>query len=402
MSNGRATHRNEKYTMSDVHFWKITLCLGIGSFFTFAAMYAVQPLLPVFVNEFSVSPSEASLTLSLTIIGLIIGLIILGILSDRMGRTVFIKLSLFGSVIPFFIMPLADSFLILLGLRLLQGFALAGLPAASLAYISEEIEQRSAGVATGLYISSNALGGMIGRVMTGYLTDHFSWQTAFFALAVVGIVIVVAVYVMLPKSRFFQPSHLPFAKDMEGFLFHLKNPTLLLVFGLGVVLQFSFSGIWTYLPFYLQDPPFSLSIEAISYMFFAYGFGIIVSPIAGWLAGHLGLSRVRMAGVFILTIGIVFTISSSLLFIVIGLCVLCLGFFTAHSLTAASVSEYATHHKGSATSLYLVSYYIGVTFGSSALGPLWGSAGWSGVVLLTAIVPVVYVMIVKVFERAKV
>src|SRR5699024_6440138 len=83
-----------------------------------------------------------------------------------------------------------------------------------------EIEQRSAGVATGLYISSNALGGMIGRVMTGYLTDHFSWQTAFFALAVVGIVIVVAVYVMLPKSRFFQPSHLPFDKDMEGFSFN--------------------------------------------------------------------------------------------------------------------------------------------------------------------------------------
>src|SRR5699024_5669337 len=120
------------------HFWKITLCLGIGSFFTFASMYAVQPLLPVFVNEFSVSPSEASLTLSLTIIGLIIGLIILGILSDRMGRTVFIKLSLFGSVIPFFIMPLADSFLILLGLRLLQGFALAGLPAASLAILAKK------------------------------------------------------------------------------------------------------------------------------------------------------------------------------------------------------------------------------------------------------------------------
>src|SRR5699024_7783244 len=105
-------------------------------------------------------------------------------------------------------------------------------------------------------------------------------------------------------------------------------------------------------------------------------------------------------GVFILTIGIVFTISSSLLFIVIGLCVLCLGFFTAHSLTAASVSEYATHHKGSATSLYLVSYYIGVTLGSCALGPLWGSAGW--IVILIAIVAVVYVMIDKMFERAKV
>src|SRR5699024_6000617 len=161
--------------MSDVHFWKITLCLGIGSFFTFAAMYAVQPLLPVFVNEFSVSPSEASLTLSLTIIGLIIGLIILGILSDRIGRTVFIKLSFFGSLIPFFFLPLADSFSLLLALPLLRGFASAGLPAASLAYLREEFEQRSAGVATGLYISSNALGGMLGRVLTGFSPGPFSW-----------------------------------------------------------------------------------------------------------------------------------------------------------------------------------------------------------------------------------
>src|SRR5699024_12178941 len=101
-----------------------------------------------------------------------------------------------------------------------------------------------------------------------------------FGLVLFVICVFLVLYFMLPKSRCFQPSHLPFAKDMEGFLFHLKNPTLLLVFGLGVVLQFSFSRIWTYLPFYLQDPPFSLSIEAISYMFFAYGFGIIVSPIA--------------------------------------------------------------------------------------------------------------------------
>lgn len=136
-------------------------------------------------------------------------------------------------------------------------------------------------------------------------------------------------------------------------------------------------------------------------MFFAYGFGIIVSPVAGWLAAHLGLSRVRMAGVFVLSIGVSLTLGSSLLFIILGLSFLCLGFFTAHSLTAASVSEYATHHKGSATSLYLVAYYIGVTLGSSALGPLWSVAGWMGIVLMTAIVPVVYVVIVKAFDRVR-
>ncbi|GGB60120.1 MFS transporter [Virgibacillus dakarensis] len=386
------------YTIKDSYFWKITVSLALASFFVFASMYAVQPLLPVFVDAFGVSVSTSSLSLSLTIIGLIVGLIVLGFLSDRSGRTIFIKFSLIGSVIPFFLIPLTHSFILLLFLRLLQGFALAGLPAASLAYLNEEIDKRSVGVATALYISSNALGGMVGRVLTGFITDHYSWETAFYFLAVAGLVILLAVFMLLPKSRFFEPSNLSFSRDIEAFLFHLKNPSLLLVFGLGIVLQFSFTGIWTYLPFHLQGEPFSLSLQAVSNMFFAYGLGVVGSPLAGWLAGNLGLRRIRIFGILTLAVGLFLTLSNSVVVIVIGLCVACLGFFTAHSLTAASVTEQATHHKGSASSLYLVAYYIGVALGSSALGPVWLHTGWKGLVLLTGILPVVYLIFVMVVQ----
>ncbi|MBP1971204.1 YNFM family putative membrane transporter [Virgibacillus natechei] len=388
-------NQSKKYTIRDAYFWKITISLALASFFVFACMYAVQPLLPVFVEEFGVSVSESSLALSMTIVGIIIGLIVLGFYSDRMGRTMFIKLSLAGSVIPFLILPIVDSFYILVVLRFIQGFALAGLPAASLAYLSEEIDRRSVGVAIGLYISSNALGGMVGRVFTGYITDHYSWEMAFYSLAIVGLAILVVVLLMLPKSRFFQSSDLTFRKDIEGFLFHLRNPALLVVFGLGIVLQFAFTGVWTYLPFHLLAEPYSLSLEAISYTFLAYGLGVIGSPLAGWLAGKFGLSKIRIVGVMLLTIGICLTLSPSLILIVIGLCVSCLGFFTAHSLTATSVGEQATHHKGSAASLYLVSYYIGVALGSSALGPLWDAAGWAGLVIFTALLPVTYLLFIK-------
>ncbi|MBM7600501.1 YNFM family putative membrane transporter [Virgibacillus halotolerans] len=387
--------QQDMYTIRDFYFWKITISLALASLFIFACMYSVQPLLPVFVDEFEVSVSEASLALSMTIVGLIIGLIVLGFLSDRMGRGMFVKLSLVGSILPFIVIPMIDSFAVLVILRFVQGFALAGLPAASLAYLSEEIDRKSVGVATALYISSNALGGMIGRVLTGYITDHYSWEMAFYFLAVAGVVILGAVCVMLPKSRYFQSSNLPFRKDIDGFLFHLKNPALILVFGLGIVLQFSFTGIWTYLPFHLQNEPFSLSLQAISYMFFAYGLGVVGSPIAGWLAGHYGLKRIRVIGIIILSIGIFLTLSASILFIVIGLCVTCLGFFTAHSLTATAVSEGATHHKGSASSLYLVAYYIGVALGSSMIGPLWGIAGWTGIVLLTGALPLIYLLFIQ-------
>lgn len=388
-----------KYSMKDFYFWKITMSLAMASFFIFASMYAVQPLLPVFVDQFGVAVSTSSLSLSLTIIGLIIGLVVLGFFSDRNGRTFYIKFALVGSIIPFFLIPLMDSFIMLLILRLIQGFALAGLPAASLAYISEEIDKRSASVAVALYISSNALGGMMGRVLTGYITDHYSWETAFYFLASIGVVILIAVFVMLPKSNRFEASNLSFSRDIEGFLFHVKNPALLLVFGLGIVLQFSFTGLWTYLPFYLEGPPFSLSLQVISYTFFAYGVGVVGSPFAGWLAGKFGLRIVRIIGIITFGIGIFLTLSNSFLVLVIGLCVSCLGFFTAHSLSAASVSEQATHHKGSASSLYLVSYYVGVACGSTAIGPLYSAVGWTGLVIVAGSLPIIYIIFVTIVKR---
>ncbi|RLL46682.1 MFS transporter [Oceanobacillus piezotolerans] len=389
----------EKYTIGDFYFWKITISLAFASFFVFAAMYVVQPLLPVFVEEFGISINTASYSLSLTIIGLIIGLILLGFFSDRIGRTIFIKFSLIGSVIPFFLLPLIDSFWFILVGRLVQGFALAGLPAASIAYLNEEMDRRSVGVATALYISSNALGGMAGRVITGYIADQYSWENAFYFFGILGFVLIFAVLFTLPKSHNFEPTNETFRKDIEGFFFHLKNPSLVLVIGMGIVLQLSFTGIWTYLPFHLEGEPFTLSLEAISYMYFAYALGIVGSPIAGWFSGRFGLNSVRNAGIFTMVVGIFATFSQSLVVIIIGLCVLCLGFFMAHSLTATSVGEKATHHKGSASSLYLVAYYIGVTLGSSAISPVWEGAGWHGVLLLTGILPIAYLLFVNLMLR---
>ncbi len=58
--------------------------------------------MPIFTQEFDVSVSSSGLSLSLTVLGLIIGLIVIGFISDRGGRTAFIKLSLLGTILPLF------------------------------------------------------------------------------------------------------------------------------------------------------------------------------------------------------------------------------------------------------------------------------------------------------------
>ncbi|MEF3329155.1 MFS transporter [Oceanobacillus oncorhynchi] len=388
-----------KYNKKDFYFWKITLCLAAASFFIFASLYVVQPLAPLFVRDFNVSVSEATLPLSVNVFGLILGLIILGFYSDRIGRVPLIKCSLIISVIPFLLIPMTDSFTFFILMRFIQGFAMAGLPAASLAYINEEIDRSSIGIATALYIASNAFGGMVGRFLASFLAEEQAWQTIFYIFAGIGLIIAIAVILFLPKSQFFERSYLPFQKDIEGMLFHIKSPVMLLFFGMGIIFQVSFTSVWTYLPFYLEGEPFSLSSQAISYTFLAYGFGVVGAPIAGWLASSLGLNRVRIAGIIVLSAGILMTGIVSFPWIIAGLCVICLGFFTAHSLTATFVTEQAAHHKGSASSLYLVSYYIGVAFGSTAVGPVWNQAGWHAIVWLAGILPVAYLVIVTMVQK---
>ena len=63
-------------------FRRVTLALTAAGFSTFAVLYCVQPLLPVFTAKFHVSPAESSLALSLSTGLLGIGLLIAGPLSD--------------------------------------------------------------------------------------------------------------------------------------------------------------------------------------------------------------------------------------------------------------------------------------------------------------------------------
>lgn len=76
---------HEGYSIREVQFWRIVLSLGFASLYIFAAMYAFQPLLPLFKEEFSISVSYASLSMSASTVGLILGLIILGFFRIETG-----------------------------------------------------------------------------------------------------------------------------------------------------------------------------------------------------------------------------------------------------------------------------------------------------------------------------
>lgn len=391
--------RQQRYTIKDWIYWKIVIGLGIASFFTFATMYSLQPILPVFTRSFEISISYASLSMSLTTLGLIIGLIFIGFLSDRKGRLVFIFSSILTTTIILLVIPFMKYFWVIIIFRFLQGYTLSGVLGAALAYMAEEIEPKHFGFAATLYISCNSVGGMTGRFITGFLTESFSWEIALFILGIFGGLTFLVVVFTLPKSNHFIHSEKRFTEDIKGFFYHFKNPLLLLMFGLGIVLQMAFTGMWTYLPFHLLQDPYGLSLQQISYFYFAYSLGVVGAPIAGWLVGKFSLSTIRITGVILLSVGMFITLGSSLTSIIIGLSIICLGFFISHSIATTTVSQEAKQFKGSASSLYLVAYYLGVSMGTTLLAPLWEKFNWSGIIVFTGLLPMIYVVIVKVIQR---
>ena len=67
-------------------FHRANLALFAGGFNTFAILYSTQSLMPEFSKVFQVSPTIASLSLSLTTIGLSVSMLLVGSLSESWGR----------------------------------------------------------------------------------------------------------------------------------------------------------------------------------------------------------------------------------------------------------------------------------------------------------------------------
>jgi len=149
---------------------------------------------------------------------------------------------------------------------------------------------------------------------------------------------------------------------------------------IGFTMFFGFVSIFTYLPYRMQQPPFSLSQSQISLLYLVYLVGFFVTPWTGRLSDLFGRRFVIGASLVLMISGSLFTSLDELSGIIVGLALLNIGLLAAHAAASAFVNDNAAASgRGSATSFYLVFYYLGGTLGPAICGLAWQSFGWTGV-----------------------
>jgi len=360
-------------------FRRTNLAMLSAGFSTFALLYCVQPLLPVFSNEFGVSAADSSLALSLTTGFLAGSVLIAGSLSEAWGRKNVMSVSLLAAAVLTVLCAFAPSWHSLLVIRALEGICFSGLPAVAMAYLSEEIGRRSVGLAMGLYIAGSGFGGMAGRVITGLITDLASWRVAIGVLGAIGIICAVIFWRTLPPSKHFVPRPLASRELKEAFLDHLKDAGLPWLFLEAFLLMGSFVTMYNYIGYRLMAAPYYLSQSAVGSIFTAYLTGVASSAWMGALANRLGRRKVFWMNCVITLAGVGLTLAHSLAAIVAGVAVLTFGFFGAHSVASSWVGLRARHSKGQASALYLFFYYFGSSIVGYCGGFFWSAWGWPGV-----------------------
>ncbi|MFT8245288.1 MFS transporter [Roseomonas sp. BN140053] len=382
-------------------FRRTNLALLAAGFSTFALMYCVQPLMPVFSAEFGVSAAASALSLSLTTGLLAVAMLVASALSEAVGRKPVMVFSLLVSAALTVLSALVPSWDQFLWLRALQGITFSGLPAVAMAYVSEEVDPKSTGYAMGLYISGSALGGLGGRVITGLLSDLGSWRLAIAAVGVIGLLAGLAFWRALPPSRHFQPRPLAPRALLANALDHLRDGGLRWLFLEGFLLMGALVTVYNYVAYRLLAPPFSLSQAIVGMIFAVYLVGIASSTIAGTLADRLGRPRIFWVAVLLMLFGLGLTLFESLVAVIGGLAVLTFGFFGAHSIASSWVGRRARRARAQASSLYLFCYYMGGSIVGVAGGVFWGSHGWHGVVALVGALLLAALAVAAVLFRLK-
>lgn len=174
-----------------------------------AALAAVAPVatdlyLPGFPQlgaDLGIGASEVQLTLTTFLVGMAVGQLFMGPVSDRFGRRKPLLLSATACLIAGVVCALAPNLLILGAARLVQGLAGAGGVVIGRAVITDLETGRAAARAFTLMITVGGVAPVLAPLAGGLLSGPLGWRGLLWVVAALSALMLVGVVLVLPESH---------------------------------------------------------------------------------------------------------------------------------------------------------------------------------------------------------
>ncbi len=373
-------------------FW-LVITLGALSGFGPLCLDMYLPALPELPGDFGSTPASAQLTLSACIVGLAVGQLITGPLSDRFGRRIPLLVGVALFVIASVICAISTSMTVLIAVRLVQGAAGAAGIVVGRAIVADLFAGKVAAAYFSAIATINGLAPILAPVIGGQVLRVGTWRTVFWVLAGIGAVLLVLAAVVLretlPVDRRTQGG---FGGTLRAFGELLRDRGYLGTVLAGCLVTAAMFGYISASPFLLQDG-FGVSPQWFSACFALNAIGIVLATVIGRILLRWTTSWVLLCGgvlqaligAVLLTVTVLAGWSLAMVLVSLFVLVSAIGFALPH----ASAIAMDRHRRiaGSASALLgLTQFALGAV---TAVTAGWGDATAGTALGVTAIVATV-------------
>ncbi|HUX84129.1 MAG TPA: MFS transporter [Chitinophagaceae bacterium] len=353
--------------------------MAIGCGVMVANIYYCQPLLGAFARQFRVGEGEASLINILTQCGYGLGLFFIVPLGDKIPRRRMILwmhgaacLSLLGA-------GLSGKLWVFASLSLVIGMATTAcqvfLPFA--AHLSRDDER---GRVIGIIMGGLLAGILASRTLSGLVAQYFGWRVVYFFAAALMACMGWLFFRILPgESPAFRGSYGALMRSL-GVLAR-QHPVVRQSAVIGAALFGAISAFWATMAFFLEAPPFRYSLSVIGLFGLVGAGGALSAPLIGKIIDRGNPLRTIRWGSLVIILGyaVLWAGQSGVAWVIAGVILLDLGLQAAHIPNMARNYALLPEARTRINTIYMTSFFIGGTLGSTLGSVAWDGLGWKGV-----------------------
>lgn len=357
-----------------------TLVIGLTAFLTVVDLFATQAILPSLVQTYGVTPAQMGVAVNASTLGMAVAGLAVALFSRRINRRRGIILSLVILAIPTALLAVAPDLPTFTALRVVQGLCMSTAFALTLAYLAEHCSAEDSASAFAAYITGNVASNLIGRLLSAGVADHFGLAANFYIFSALNLSGAALVYVALKQTTPMAAAKANPQSPLAAWAEHFRNPALRASFAIGFCILFAFIGTFTYVNFVLVREPIAIGQMALGFVYFVFLPSILTTPLAGRAAQRFGTRPTFWGSLAVAGAGLPLLLLPSLTSVMAGLALIGVGTFFAQAAATGFVGRAATGDRGSASGLYLASYFFGGLVGSAILGQIFENLGWAACV----------------------
>lgn len=383
----------------------IVFLMAVGSTFTAANIYYIQPLLADIAGTFHLQPSNAGHVALMAQVGYAVGILFITPLSDIFEKKRLIMTTIFLCICSLILMATSGSIVMAAVATFAIGMT-SIVPQMLIPFAAQLADEQSRGKVLGTVTSGLLVGILLSRTFSGILNKWIGWRNIYLLAAAILVVLEVVYLAKLPQYKALNQK-LSYGKLL------LSMPRMVIdypdviesAFTGGLVFSV-FSAVWSSLIFHMSSPVFGLDSRATGLMGLIGIVGITTASVTGRLADKkkprflvgIGLGIVFLAIIVMMVFG------NKMIGLIAGVMILDCGDQITFVSNQARVHSLDSQKRSRLNAIFMFLYFLCGAVGTFGGTTFYQHMGWLGVCIYCFIalaIGVVIHVLFSIFHKTK-